>query len=777
MNSDSVKSNYPSRGYESFGGVAAEILSESERWWPSNVRAPKNVPNVVVILVDDLGFSDTSPFGSEIDTPNIQELSDSGYRFTSFHATPLCAPTRAALLTGVNPHRAGVGRVGGDPGFPGYGLELLPEAATMAESFRKGGYATYMVGKWHLTKDANMHDGADKSSWPLQRGFDRYFGSMDGFTTLFHPHRIIQDNSPAALGSVPDDFYLTDELTRQAISMIDGLRANDAERPFFLYFAHQAVHGPIQAKSSDQDKYRGRYEAGWDVVLEDRLKNQLESGLWPSGLQLQSLRGKQANPKPWDELDKAEKQRFARYMEVYAAVVDSVDQSVGQLMQYLNDIGERDNTIVLFMSDNGATGEGGPEGTRSYFSQFARPAGLPDDWDPDVQRPLELLGSAQVHGHYPQPWARVSNAPFRQFKASAFEGGVRVPLIISWPQGMARSAHDSGVRSQFCHVVDVAPTLFSLTGIEPAKTVNGRMMLSMDGVSFADHLRDPASPSTNRSQYIECVGQRAFFENGWKVVAPKHPNQPFSEDAWELYWIVDDPAEQINLASEQPERVASMADKWRQAAWMNTVFPLDDTGEMLRVRPSSELPLSEPVTLRPSSVPLERYRSSRLTRLRTFTIECSLDYIRGAEGVIVSHGDQGGGYILWLEGGEFHLTYNAYGALHRARCPAPSADGPTNVLVQFDALPNVQWGISLRTGGASSLKIAPVPQMIGLAPFTGISVGGDYGGPVDWDLHARHGTFEYGRGLEWVRFVPGEKAKYNTEIIQSVERLAAQSLD
>ncbi|MFI7421200.1 arylsulfatase [Nonomuraea sp. NPDC049684] len=750
----------PSRGYEGFGGTARELASQSTPWWPRPPRARPGAPNVVVVLVDDLGFSDLSPFGSEIDTPHVQALAESGYRLVNYHSTPLCSPSRAALMTGLNPHRAGFATVAHvDPGYPGYRMEIPREVPTLAESFRAGGYATFMVGKWHLTVESKLHDGADKSSWPLQRGFDRYYGSMDGFTSLFHPHRLISDNGPIPDEGFPDGFYLTDALTDRAIGMINGLRANDADKPFFLYFAHQAVHGPVQAKPADVAKYRGRYDAGWARIREERFARQLRDGLFPEG-----TRPSDPDLAPWEERTEL----YARHMEVYAAAVDAVDQSLGRLVEHLKRIGEYDDTVIVVTSDNGATAEGGPEGTRSYLSRFVHLAGLPGDWCHDVPRDLGLVGGPQVHGHYPRGWGNVSNTPFRLYKGHAYAGGIHVPFVLSWPAGLPRQDGDPGVRDQYAYVTDVAPTLLTLAGLDPPQDV--------DGVPFDHFLRERDRPSRHRSQYVESGGQRGYFEDHYKLIAPHLPGTPFTDDGWELYDIARDPAETTDLAAEQPERVADLAAKWRAAAWLNTVFPLADTPDMLNTRPAAELALSEPVTIHPGTPVLERFRSSRLTSMRSFTIEAWLERRPGDEGVIVAHGDQGGGYVLYVEDGELRLTYNAYGVPVRAAGPLPAA-GPVTVTARFTALPEMRWDIEALVDGKPALAVERVPQLLGMAPFTGISVGFDYGGPVDWELHERRGVFRYRRGLDRVRYVPGEKAPYNPEIIALAEDLAQRAIE
>ncbi|HWU11427.1 MAG TPA: arylsulfatase [Streptomyces sp.] len=774
-----VRTDLPTRGYEGFGGVVSEMRSESRPWWPAPRRARPGAPNVVVVLVDDMGFSDISPFGGEIDTPHIQSLADEGYRLTNFHSTPLCAPSRAALMTGLNPHRAGFASVPHvDPGFPGYNMELPNDVPTLAESFRSGGYATFMVGKWHLTKEAHMHDGADKSSWPVQRGFDRYFGSLDGFTALYHPHRLVSDNSPVFTADWPDDRYLTDVLTDRALEMINGLRANDPAKPFFLYFAHHAVHGPVQAKAEDIAKYRGMYDAGWDATRLARFRRQIDTGLFPDDTQLSASGPRETQGVlPWDSLDDARKELFARHMEVYAAAVDGIDQSVGRLVEHLKRIGEYDNTIFVITSDNGATAEGGVEGTRSYFSQFVYTAGLPDDWVRDVPRPLELLGGPQVHGHYPKGWAHVSNTPFRLYKSQAYAGGIHVPFVLSWPDGLPRDSDDAGVRRQYTYVTDLAPTLLTLAGVERPTATHGRPVQEVDGVPFDHLLRDPAQRTSHLTQYVECGGQRGYFEDGLKIVAPHMPGRPFTDESWELYDIDADPAETENLAPARPGTVADMAEKWRRAAWFNTVFPLDDTGRMRRVRPSSESILSEPVTIYPGTPVLERFRSSKLTLLRSFTVEASLDFAAGDEGVIFAHGDQGGGYVLFVEDGELRFTFNAYGDVVRAAAQDPLDPGRIMVTVDFEALEEMRWRITASLGRRQVLGIASVPQLLSMSPFTGISVGVDAGGPVDWDLHLRRGAFHYRRGLDWVRYTPGEPADYNPEIIVAIEEVAARKLE
>jgi arylsulfatase len=291
-------------------------VATSRPWWPAPDRARAGSPNIVLVLMDDMGYSDIGPFGSEIATPTLDALAARGLSLTNYHTTPLCSPARAAIMTGLNPHKAGYATVANfDPGFPGYTMEIADDVATLPEVLRGAGYATFAVGKWHLTRDATMNDAAPKRSWPVQRGFDRFYGFLEGLTNLHHPHRLVQDNSPIEVDRYPDGYYLTDDITDQAIGMLKGLRANDADKPFFLYVAHGAVHGPLHAKPADIDRYRGQYDNGWDALRASRFVRQLELGLFPDGTALPERNAEPGNEvDPWSHLDPPQQALFARYM-------------------------------------------------------------------------------------------------------------------------------------------------------------------------------------------------------------------------------------------------------------------------------------------------------------------------------------------------------------------------------------------------------------------------------------------------------------------------------
>ena len=436
----------PLAPYAGFGGEVGRVFATSEPWWPDPPRRRQGAPNVVVMMCDDLGFADLGCYGSEIPTPNIDRLAGDGLRYTDYHSTPMCSPTRAALLTGLEPHRAGIGHVAhSDPGFPGYAMELTPLAPTMAELLRDAGYQTLMVGKWHLTKDSAQNDAGDRSSWPCQRGFDRYYGFLDGFTNLHQPHRMISDNHAVDVDEYPEGYFLTDDLTDRAISMIRESKASDPDKPFLLYHAQGAVHAPLHAKAEDIARHDGRYDEGWDVVRERRHRRQLELGVIPPGTPLAPRNDEAGDDVPaWDELDPERQRLFSKYMSVYAAMVDNIDQNVGRLRAALEEMGEWDNTLFVFTSDNGGSREGERDGTSAYFRtlHFGR-TGTEEPLEEDLAR-IDEMGGPTTMPHYPRGWAMVSNTPFRLYKINAHRGGHSVPFVVSWPDGSGARRRAAG---------------------------------------------------------------------------------------------------------------------------------------------------------------------------------------------------------------------------------------------------------------------------------------------------------------------------------------------
>ncbi len=724
------------------------------------------------VLMDDMGYSDIAPFGSEIDTPTLRALAAEGLTFTNYHTTPVCSPARAALLTGLNPHRAGYGSVANsDPGYPNLRLEIDEDVNTLPEVLRHHGYATFAVGKWHLTRDALINEGASKHTWPIQRGFDHYYGSLEGLNSFFHPNLLVRDNTPVEFEETPESYYLTDDYTDQAIKMIKALRAADSRKPFFLYFAHTAMHGPLGAKPEDIAKYRGRYDEGWDVLRERRLRRQIELGLFPEDTRLPPRNWESGLDVPaWDALSAEQQRLYARYMEVYAAMVDSVDQSLGRILDTLAALGERENTIVVFTSDNGGTAEGGAEGTRSYFSRFVHLPNIPEDWEPDVNRDPELIGGPRTMVHYPRGWGMASNTPFRLYKGQTFAGGIRVPFLLSWPAGLSRKGQ---VRHQYQYVTDLLPTLLDLIGVEHPHLRHNLPTKEIDGHSFAPVARDDA-PSTHPEQYSEFGGNLGYYKDGWKLIALHRPGTPFDQQQWQLYEIAADPTELEDLADKLPDKVEELAAAWERAAWENTVFPLGAGMDLVR-RPDED-ELARAVTLLPGTPRLERHRSQSLINFREFTVLVDVHVTQGDQGVLVAHGDQGGGYLLYVEDGHLRAAYNCYGELHELD-GGPLAPGDHLVGLVSTPRDGFRCDFRILHNGQEVARLDDLWLLVGMAPFSGIDIGANRGGPVHWSIYERHGSFRYTGELRSVRYLPGPRAPYDPATIAALERDAAEYFD
>jgi arylsulfatase len=750
-----------------FGGVVGRTVRESTPWWPPAVRPPQGSPNVVLVLLDDMGFSDVGPYGSEIPTPTIDRLASEGVRFTNYHTAPLCSPARAAIQTGMNPHRAGFAGVANfDPGFPGWTMEIDPAIETLPQALRAAGYATFAVGKWHLTRDAAMNAGAPRDSWPLQVGYERYYGVLEGWTNLHQPHALVRDNSPLDVDEYPDGYYFTDDITDQAITYLKELRAHDADRPFFLYLAHGAVHGPLHAKGTDLARHRGRYEAGWDEVRAARFARQLEMGLFPPGTELPPRNHEAGHEvEAWADHSDEERALFARYMEVYAAMVDNVDQNLARLLGTIEALGDLENTVVVFTSDNGATEEGGATGSRSYYKKFGGFTGM-TGWNLDVDRDPELIGGPQMLVHYPRGWGMASNTPFRLYKSTTHAGGVRVPLIVSWPAGIPAGARGS-TRDQYQYVTDLYPTLLDLAGVAPR---DGR-----DGASFAGALREGSDASTHHEQYSECFGNRSFYRDGWKLVALHRRGAAYDDREWELYDITVDPTEVHDLAAEHPEKVQELAEGWEAAAWGNQVFPLDDgTGLLQLLRRPDDEAFHREVRLLPGTPTLERYRSQQLIAFRDFVVDVELEHGPLDEGVLVAHGDQGGGYSLYVESGRLHLAYNHYGEMHELDA-GPLAAGEHVVSLRATAGPGFTWDLEVAVDDRVVGGLPGTPMLLGFAPFQGIDVGIDRRSPVSWELYERRRSFPYSGALAAVTYRPGAAAPYDPEHLVEAIRAAGRS--
>jgi len=734
---------------------------------------------VVIILVDDLGYADLGCYGSEIATPNIDALAARGLQYTNFHSTPMCSPTRAALLSGMNPHAAGVGTVAhSDPGFPGYAMELAPDVVTLPETLRANGYSTYMVGKWHLTKDSDQSDAGPFHSWPCQRGFDHFYGFLDAFTNFFAPHRLIRDNTAVDVDTYPEGYYLTDDLTEEAIKMVAAGRASNPSKPFLLYLAHGAVHAPLQAPEADISAQRGKYALGWDELRKRRYARQRDLGVVEPHTRL-APRNTEKNHEvpPWDELSADDQALFARYMEVFAAMVRTVDRSTGRVLDALDEMGVLDNTIVLFMSDNGASREGEMVGTTAYMVHHV----LGHDVDADRPR-AHLIGGPQSASHYPRGWGMAGNTPFRLYKINTHAGGHTVPFVCSWPAGGLTTGEK---RRQYAHVSDIMPTLLDLIGIEPLAARNGAPAKPMSGRSMVPTMRSADAPAQRTEQIFEQIGHRGFYRDGWEAVTIHQPWTAFASDAWELFDVMTDPSQTTDLSAAHPERLRELVQAWEQGAAEGQIFPLDEgTGLKYLLRPPSTDILRDPVVIHPGAPTLERWRSLQLVFLRSFAFRAPFTYVSGATGALLAHGDQSGGYALYVvEEGVPVLVFNTgRGAMFEVRGQSLT-EGDHVAECGFEAIGKGRWRLSLTVdgvqyssgigpGGASD--VVDVPMLFGISPFQGISVGRDPKSPVWWERHVRQGASRWPAPQGPVTFLPGARPPDMGEgVVETLRQLGA----
>jgi arylsulfatase len=712
------------------------------------------------MLVDDLGFSDLGCFGSEIDTPNIDALAAGGIRYTNFHVNPMCSPTRASLLTGLNSHMAGMGHVAHfDPGFPGYAMELRENAVTMGDLFQVNGWASLMVGKWHLCKDSQLSEAGPKHSWPLQKGFERFYGILGGFTNFHHPHRLYEDNHALDIDTYPEDYYFTDDLTDQALKMVRELRSSHPAKPWFMYFAHGAVHAPLQAKEKDIEKYRGKYEAGWDQIREQRFEKQKEIGVIPPHVELPERNHEEGHAvKAWDELTPKEKELFARYQEIFAGMVDNVDQNFKRLRDGLEELGEWENTIIVFTSDNGGSREGQELGTSAYFRTLLAFTGHTDLESTDIDHDrLDLLGGPRALAHYPMGWAMTSNTPFRLYKTNTHQGGQQVPFIISWQKKLLA---DNPLRSQYQHVTDLLPTICDLVGIEVPTEKEGEKLPKPAGSSFIESLHKPEVNSTHTEQYYEMIGHRGIYHEGWSASTIRKIETPFSDESWELHNLENDPTEIHDISDKFPEKVKELEEKWEQAAWDNQVFPLDEGNNVKNIlRPPWEQDLVQEMNLYPGTPTVERWKSQQLISFRNWEVEAVFVFEQGDSGTLFAHGDQGGGYSMTIEHGELLFTHNGYGEISEINCGGVS-EGKCSVILKVTPPDFLYWNAEISLNGDVVADKENLLALLAMAPFQGIDIGVDRKSPVNWRLFENYGIFPFTGKIEKVIYRPGELSEF-----------------
>ena len=646
--------------------------------------SPHDAPNVVVVLLDDVGFAAASTFGGPIDTPSLQRLANDGLRYNRFHTAAICSPTRAALLTGRNPHAVGVGAVLNTPSaYPGYNGLLPKSAATIAEILRQNGYGTAAFGKWHLAPEWESSPAGPYDHWPVRQGFDHFYGFLPAEVDQFAP-TLVQDQTfitrPRRAG-----YHLTEDLADQAIAWMQRHRSATPDRPFFAYFATGAAHAPLQAPKAWIDRYKGRFAQGWDRLREESFARQKSLGVIPADAVL--------TPRPaalpaWDSLTRDQRKIAERYMETYAGFLAHTDAQVGRLRAAIEQMGELDNTLFIYIvGDNGSSGEAGPFGSIRYMSSIQ---GVPET-TADMMAHFDDIGGPRVHAHYNAGWAWALNAPFPWMKQVASHlGGIRNPLVISWPK---RIKDRGGLRDQFAFVSDLAPTILAAAGVEAPAMINGVAQQPIDGLSLLSTFADANAPSPRRTQYFNVYGNRSIYHDGWMASAfrgraPWDVRKPITssvlEDRWELYDLSKDFSQSRDLAKDQPAKLAELQALFWHEAGRNQVLPLIDNAQ------TAGLPVllggRKRVTLYAGSRGIPEMQSPPVIA-RSHTLTAQIDLPRKTRGgAVIAYGGIAGGWALHVDADRRPVySYNFVDAqTFRLVGDKPLPVGPSKITVDLD---------------------------------------------------------------------------------------------
>ncbi|MDX6301155.1 MAG: hypothetical protein QOF53_2369, partial [Nocardioidaceae bacterium] len=661
------------------GTVNIDVRDSVPDWDPFQPPvAPEGSPNVVYIVLDDVGFGALGCYGGPVETPNIDRIARDGLRYTQWHTTALCSPTRSCLLTGRNHTRNSMACITEAAiGFSNASGTIPASNGMLPEILGELGWNTYMVGKWHLCPEAEMNLASTRRNWPSGRGFERWYGFLGAETNQWYPE-LVYDNHPVNQPLSPEEgYHLSVDLTDKALEFIRDAKIVAPDKPFFLYYAPGAAHAPHHAPKDWIDRYRGRFDIGYEAIRDQILARQKDLGMVPPHTELPALNplgtpesrtgpdGK-AFPlmdftRPWDGLSEDEKRLFSRMAEVYAGFLSHADDQIGRLLDYLDEYGLRENTMVVVVSDNGASGEGGPDGSVNEM-KFLN--GIPDDLAENLSL-IDELGGPRTYNHYPNGWAMAFNTPFKMWKRYEFEGGTADPCIISWPKGIKAAGE---VRDQYHHAVDLVPTILDVLGVEAPAAIKGHTQSLFDGVSMRYSFDDPGALSERKTQFYSMLGSRAIWHDGWKAVTD-HPSMSgwghFNDDVWELYNTDVDRAELHNLADERPDKLRELVSLWHAEAGRNDAFPLDDRSafEIIMTPRPLLTPARDRYVYFPGQADVPEAQAVNV-RNRSFSIGALVDITTtDAHGVIFAHGARFGGHALYVKDSRLHYVYDFVGSV------------------------------------------------------------------------------------------------------------------
>ncbi len=654
-----------------FAGTIGRTADESTPAWPRPLRAAADSPNVLVIVLDDTGYGQLGCYGSPIATPNLDALAAGGLLYTNMHTTALCSPSRSCIITGRNHHANATAAVNEmATGYPGYNGQIPFENGFLSEMLLARGYSTYLVGKYHLLPSEFESPAGPYDRWPLGRGFERFYGFLGGDTSQWHPD-LVYDNHQVHPPRTPEQgYHLTEDLADRAISFIADAKQVAPHKPFYLHFCPGATHAPHHVPREWADRYAGRFDDGWDAYRERVLARQKDLGVLPAGAELSRH---DPDVPDWDSLTPDARRLATRMMEVFAGFLSHADHHIGRLIDFLKEIGEFDNTLIVVVSDNGASAEGGPAGTTNELQFFNN---APESVEESLAR-IGELGGPDTFNHFPWGWAWAGNTPFRRWKRETYRGGTSDPFLVHWPAGIAARGE---IRTQYAHVTDIVPTVLDALGAEPPAEIRGVAQSPLHGVSLAHTFDDADAPTRHRTQYFEMFGHRAIDHDGWRAVCPwpgpsfAEAGQPFGAlisagtltdlDAhhWELYHVADDPAENHDLAGEHPDKLIELIALWYTEAGKYNVLPVDGSAaaRLLVQRPQVAEPRDRYV-YRPGTQTVGFFAAPRvLNRPHSITADAEIP-AGGAEGVLLCQGSSAGGWSFFLRDGRLCYAHNYLG--------------------------------------------------------------------------------------------------------------------
>lgn len=689
---------------------------------PGKAKADQAAPNVLWILLDDVGYGASATFGGLVDTPNLDALAAQGLRYTNFHTTAISSPTRAALLTGRNHHSVGLGLFPETATeAPGYNAKIPASKATVAEILKSNGYNTFAVGKWHLAPVEEAGPTGPYNRWPTGKGFEQYYGFLYGETDQWHPQLV---EGTRSLDDDPQGRHLNELLTDKAIQYVSRQKIEHPAQPFFLYYAPGATHAPHQVSKEWITKYKGKFDAGWDSYRETVFANQKKLGLIPQNT---ALPPRNAGVKAWASLSADEKRLYTRYFETYAGFLSYTDAEIGRLINHLKQSGQFDNTIIaVVIGDNGASKEGTDNGTTNGLAAVLYPSS-------DISQQLkdiDKIGTDYSSPNYPLGWAQATNVPFKQWKQDAnSEGGTRNPLILSYPKGIQDKG---GVRAQYGHVIDLLPTTLELAKVQAPAQVGGVKQDKIEGISLGYSVANASAPSQHITQYYEINGTRAIYHNGWKAGALHKSGSAFDKDVWELYNVAVDPTETTDLAAKHPEKLKELKALFDSEGKKYNVFPLKDTLFQDFARSHSAYKGQEVVELKPEIGHIYTLSAPPINSVYyRLTVDVDIP-ANGAEGVLIANGGRFGGSSIFVQDGKLHYaqTNGIESALVTSEGPVKT--GKSKLTVEFN--PNLWSGadIALYQDGKAIGK-GKAPVKFGIAYFSydeGFDIGRDQQTPV-----------------------------------------------